>query len=404
MNVLKNLKVSAKLFVLIIIAAGSLFVVGFTGYYYLAQSNDSIKEMYTDRLLPVQWLNENRNHARAIQSDIFDLMLTTDNNENKKLLDDIDRRAKTFNDNLARYEKGKLTAFETEHLKKLHASLDKYRESRAAVIQLSMQNKNAEAYQLYNQSTRSYLEDFSQDLNKLAEYNAAVAAEIDLKNQTRFQTAIILFITIICAGVALVVLLGWIIARGVTAPLKAAVGQLGMLAEGDFSQAVPREILEQKDEFGTFARALDTMQSNMRDLIRQLSQTSEQLAASAEEMSASAEQSAQAATQVAVTITEVAGGAEQQAQAIENTSSTVGKMSAGIQHAAANTATVTNTTSQTAAAAQAGLGAISSAIEQMNSIEKTVAPLLSNSANVPRKLALLWTQYQELPARRIFSL
>jgi methyl-accepting chemotaxis protein len=51
--------------ILLIIFSGGL------GYYYNLKSNSQITSMYKERLLPVQWLDEGKTQAKAIESDIY---------------------------------------------------------------------------------------------------------------------------------------------------------------------------------------------------------------------------------------------------------------------------------------------------------------------------------------------
>ena len=80
---MKNLRVSLKLLILVIIAIVSLCLIGFTGYYYLNRSTDTIDDMYSNNLQSVMWLNEMRAHARAVEADTLNLMITQDENEKK---------------------------------------------------------------------------------------------------------------------------------------------------------------------------------------------------------------------------------------------------------------------------------------------------------------------------------
>lgn len=382
MNYLKNMQVSGKLLMILIVAVFSLCGVGFTGYHYLNKADRNIDEMYNNNLLSVSRLNEMRAHARAVQADILDLMLTKDDNLSRELLNDIDKRIKAFDNELKLLEQIELEPSEKEQLDQLKSNLGKYRQSRKTVIDLAVQNRDTEAYELFNNSTRPIFEAFNKNLIDLAEAKIKQASANNDMNKVDSKKAINLFFIIILVSTGLVIILGWIIEKDITGNIKDATTHLDVLATGDFSKAVPQEKLELRNEFGILAKAFDKMQYNMRNLIQQLSQTAEQLAASSEEMYASSEQSALAATQVATTITEVASGAESQSKAIDTTSSTIEKMSESIQYAATNTSTVANTTTQTAMAAHAGFSAIENAIDQMSSIENTV----NSSAKVVAQL------------------
>ena len=370
MSWLRNLKVAGKLLVLIVVAVISLGAVGFTGYHYLLTANEDMDAMYKDRLLPIEWLNDNRNQARAIEADIFDLIITTDAKEKTRLKLDIENRKEVFAQNLANYEKANLEPFEVDTLKKLHASLDTYRMGRQEAIDLALQNKNAEAYATYNQKAREYGVEFNKNLKELAEYNAKAADDINKGNKENFKQAMWIFVGIIIVAFLLVIVLGWIIARLIVGTITAPIAHLGEMAKGNFSIDVPAEHLNARDESGALAKAFHVMQQNMRGLIRQLSSTSEQLAASSEELTASAEQSAQAANQVAESITHVAQGAEKQLHLVVSTTDVVEHMSQGIEQVAKNAQIVSLAAEKTASAANDGGAAVERAVHQMSVIEE----------------------------------
>lgn len=367
---LKNLKIMGKILVLIVVTVISLGAVGLTGYYSLLKANEDLDNMYKEQLLPVEWLIDSRNQAKGIDADLFDLMITTDDNENKRLKEDIDKRAEIFADNLANYEKTDLDAFEVETLKKLHSSLDQYRVGRKESIDLALQNKNAEAYDVYNKKARAHGEVLHQSLEALATHNVDNAEKINIESQKNFKKAVWTFVSIMLVAFIVIISLGWFIARLIVGNLNDAIAHLGEIAKGDFSIDVPIFHQEARDEGGALARAFATMQDNMRGLIRQLSTTSEQLAASSEELTASAEQSSQASNQVAESITQVAHGADKQLQVVASTTMIVEQMSQDIQQVSENAQAISRAAEKTASAASDGGQAIDKAIGQMLVIEE----------------------------------
>ena len=64
----KNLNTATKIISLIVLMAIALGLVGYNGYYYNSKANESMGEMYNDRLLPVKWLNALRGQSRAIEA------------------------------------------------------------------------------------------------------------------------------------------------------------------------------------------------------------------------------------------------------------------------------------------------------------------------------------------------
>jgi len=382
MSFLQNMKVAKKLALLIIIAVVGLCAVGFTGYYYLSTAKNDMDAMYGDRLIPVKVLNDARTQARSIEADLFDLMLTTDSNENARIKQDIDTRAPIFNKDLADYESTQLDPFEVDTLKDMKVNLEKYRDARKEAVDLALQNKNAAAYDSFNNNARAYGEAVHKDLMALADYNAKVADDINQQNQANFQKAILMFAGIILFALLLAVILGWAITKDISSSLGATVHRLGVMAKGDFSQDIQESFMNRKDDFGAVAKAFDELNKSMRSLLGQMTQTSDQVASASEEMTASADQCSQAANQVAGSITEVARGAEKQLKAADDSSAIVEQLSEGIQQVAASTTSVSAVAEKAARTASDGGQAVDKAVSQMSTIEKSA----SETAQVVEKL------------------
>lgn len=370
MNWLNNLKVGNKLLVLIIISIIALIGVGTTGYYYLNKTSISMEKMYTDKLIAVQLVSENRIHARRIESNTFGLMLTTDEKENQKLLAEINERGKLIEDNLTQYEKLPLDAEDQANVKSLRMNWSEFNEARKKTLDLAMQNKNAEAYQYYMQ-TAVPIGDKSVQLLRVMSDNAKKSAELmNIQNKENFRQAVLIFVAIIVISILIEITIGWIITKRIVKRLQDAVSFLGNISLGDFSQTVPEASMHDKSEFGELSQAVDKMNTSVRNLIQHLFKTSEQLAAASEQLTASAEQSAQASNQVAGSITEVAAGAQKQLQLTNAANDVVGQMSTGIEQVAQNTAIVSESAEKTATSANSGGQAIETAVQQMRIIEE----------------------------------
>jgi methyl-accepting chemotaxis protein len=370
MNWLNNLKVGNKLLVLIFISIIALIGVGTTGYYYLNKTSISMEKMYTDKLIAVQLVSENRIHARRIESNTFGLMLTTDEKENQRLLAEINERGKLIEDNLTQYEKLPLDAEDQANVKSLRTNWSEFNEARKKTLDLAMQNKNAEAYQYYVQ-TAVPIGDKSVQLLRVMSDNAKKSAELmNVQNKESFQQAILIFVAIIVISILIEIAVGWIITKRIVKRLQDAVRFLGNVSLGDFSQTVPEASMHDKSEFGELSQVVDKMNISVRNLIQHLFKTSEQLAAASEQLTASAEQSAQASNQVADSITEVAVGAQKQLQLTNSANDVVGQMSTGIEQVAQNTAIVSESAEKTASSANSGGEAIETAVRQMRIIEE----------------------------------
>jgi len=291
----------------------SLAMVGSAGYYYLAKASREMASMYTNNLLPVKWLNDNRNQSRALDADMFDLMMTTDKIKKVRIKNDITERTKLFDQNLANYEKTRLDSSELDTLKSLHDNLQVYYANRDEVINLAMQDKAADAYKLFNTTVRGSINSMHINLKDLAEYSASMAQEIYEHNQKDFSRAVLLFSIIIIGALIAIGITGWIIMRSVTIPLRESVVHLQEMTRGNFSADASLSGVQSRSEFGALSRAFADMGEKIRTLIGQISSSSEMMARASEDL-----------TSTSQTLSE---GAQTQAASIEETSSAVIEMS-----------------------------------------------------------------------------
>ncbi|MDU2065749.1 MAG: HAMP domain-containing methyl-accepting chemotaxis protein, partial [Sporomusaceae bacterium] len=331
---------------------------------------DSLVTLYNENLMAIELLNDSRTHARKIEADTYALMITTDVKEKQALLDDITTRAKVFDENLTKYEQIHLDNEAKAKLKEIREDLAKFRTVRSKVIDLAMQNKNAEAYALFSKEGKALSEEFTNELRNLSQDMKKKSEAMNQQNKRNFAFANTLFLSVTLAAIVLGILLGWLITKRIVERLNAVVRFVDILAQGDFTHEARTESLLDKSEFGALARAVNDMKNNIKNLIKHLSNTSEQLAASSEELTASAEQSAQASNQVAGSVTEVAQGTENQLHLVSRSNQVVQNISTAIRQVAANTGTVSTSAEKTASTANQGEAAIQQAVAQMAVIEQ----------------------------------
>lgn len=367
---LDNLKVVQKLALLVIVLLTAVIIVGGTGYYFLGKANDALEQMYNEKMTATNLLIDNRNHSRAIQADTFNLMLDNNKQTSDLLMKDIDERTKIFSDNLDKVAGLNLTSEQKARIDKVRADFTEYHAVRNKVLDLAVQNKDAEAYVVYIQQGKPLMERFSKELTDSSNKMNEDAAAMNEDSKKQFAFASKLFFAIVAAAVILGIWLGWLITRRIQKRLNDVVEHLEIIAKGDFSKDVSADSLNDKSEFGNVSRAVAEMNKNIKTLISHLMNTAQQLAASSEQLTASAEQSAQASNQVAGSVAEVAHGAEKQLDLADNATAVAEQISTAIQQVSSNTEVVSLSSEKTATAANGGEEAIKQAVAQMSVIEQ----------------------------------
>jgi methyl-accepting chemotaxis protein len=382
MNWFSNLKVRRKLYFLITVFSIAIIGIGILGYVNLKKSSQNMDTLYTVDVKSMSLAYENRLAMRRIQADMFALMATTADSENTRLNNEITTLRKTFDENMDQYKQLPLSEKQKADLDELNSKIIEYRAATKDVINLAMQNKNQEAYELF-QSNAQNLSDqvferliaISENSNKVAEQMNASAKD-DLTTASTIATVITIFALLLGLSV------GLLIVKQIVTRLGDAVRFLGDVAAGDFSKDVAEHSMHDKSEFGELSQSVDRMNRNIRGLIKQMLNTSEQLAAASEQLTASAEQSAQAANQVAESITDVAKGAEKQLEMSLTAKQVVEEMAKGIHQVTQNTVEVAASADKTSTTATEGGKAIEKTIKQMGTIEQRT----DDAANVISEL------------------
>lgn len=370
MRWINNLKVGKKLVLLILYSLMSVLAVGGTGYYYLLESSKNIESMYNERLLSNQWLSEAGTEELYISTDFYRIMITENIDEKNSLLKDIDTHAKEFDKCLSLYRNLSLDSFENNKVREIEDYLSKYRNGRKTVLSLALENRNSEAYGMYKKNVDSYANTVLNDLGKLGEHNKQIAKEINDIDKLNFKYALIIFCTITIIAAILTILLGMIITKNITKRLNDFVVFISSLAQGDFSLSMKPDGILDKSEFGIVANAIDKMTGNIKDLIKQLGNTSEQLVLSSGELTASSEESADASNLVASATITLANGTNDQLLSINDTTKAVEGMYEKINAVSENTKSVSILTDNAEVSVNAGEKAVEKAINQIEIIEE----------------------------------
>lgn len=139
---------------------------------------------------------------------------------------------------------------------------------------------------------------------------------MEFVNATTSRNMLIISIT----GLVAILLLGFILFSTSNYAIK-IINKLkelmNFMAKGDFSNYVPEDLTNKKDEFGEISRSVSIMQNSIRNIIANVLEKSQTVAAHSEELTATTEQATIAANEVAQAIEGIAVGASEQAKETE---------------------------------------------------------------------------------------
>ncbi|MBU3209492.1 methyl-accepting chemotaxis protein [Clostridium algidicarnis] len=262
-----NLKVRGKILLLSVSMIILCCIIGFVGYIYISKANKDIESLYSENLISVQYINDNRNQSRAIEADIYYIILHKDdkNLQNEKIKD-IERRVKIFEENWKSYKESTIDEFEKSTITSVESSLEKYVKGRDQVIKLALEGNSDEALLKYHE-IEATANEFQNKLNEISVYNSDMAKEtIDL-NEAEFQSSMRIFQLIMVISIAISIILTLIISNSITKPLRVSVEYLDKIATGDFSTELPEIFNKRKDEIGTMGKSMGIMRESLKNLM-----------------------------------------------------------------------------------------------------------------------------------------
>ncbi|MBI1387108.1 MAG: HAMP domain-containing protein [bacterium] len=191
------------------------------------------------------------------------------------------------------------------------SAADSYSQSMAAV-RTNWEKKNADALQ--QASIGDEVLTLAKDTaNAGIDGTVTIADDANVSLSRATNTVIIGLICALIIGV----IVALYITRMIVNPIRMGVRFAEAIAKGDLTQKIH---LEQKDEVGQLAQALNHMCTNLNDVLQGIQQSAEQVAASSEELSSSSQNLANGAAEQAANLEETSASIEELTQAIEQNS------------------------------------------------------------------------------------
>lgn len=126
-------------------------------------------------------------------------------------------------------------------------------------------------------------------------------------------------IGILASFIFLLISLGviYFIAKIITNPIKLSAVHMGTIASGNFTQALPRKFLLQKDEIGKLTNSIATMQESIKDVINGVIQESEYVTSAVKATGISMSELNAQIEEVSATTEELSSGMEETAASSE---------------------------------------------------------------------------------------
>ena len=134
--------------------------------------------------------------------------------------------------------------------------------------------------------------------------------------------------------------IGMFIVTRIVKHLDGAVGDLGTLSNGMLNLEMKKDLVVRKDEVGDIARAIQRLIESMRDIITNITTSSQALQGFSEEFAASFDHIAESINNVNIAVDEIANGSSSQAAETMSASQKVTQMGTALDETTANVETL----------------------------------------------------------------
>ncbi len=198
----------------------------------------------------------------------------------------------------------------------------------------------------------------------------------DATKQASGQAQLTILLGAAC-GLLISLLSAIFLTRGIVKPARRVNQQLKEIADGggDLTRAIK---VSSNDELSDLAHSFNRMVASLRELIRQVGDSSEFVATSAEELTANIEQNTHSTEQISLAIQEIAIGSEKQVTSMKENEAYMYHVFSGLNSIAAGAKEASGFAVHSAEIAEQGNQKIRQAISQMESINQTVHGLAEN--------------------------
>ncbi|WEY41362.1 methyl-accepting chemotaxis protein [Paraburkholderia sp. SUR17] len=355
---LGNIRIGIRLVAAFLVVASASGIVGMVGISNAGKINDLADHMYSNEVLGVSYIKEANIDLIYIGRARGNALLATTTEERAKYLDIMNKSVDLLKNNMDKArplmtsEKGK------QLLNSFSRTWDAYLRDQATLVtlinasKLTARDPALTAAMATVREKATVLDDTMTDLAQVKEAAAKQASE---DTTALYEQSRSLMIGTIAAALALGVLLGFLISRGVSKPLRQALEAANRLAEGDLTVRIESK---NKDEVGQLLRAMQNMIARLSNVVGEVNSGAEALAGAAEEVSATAQSLSQASSE--------------QAAGVEETSASIEQMTASITQNTDN-AKVTDGMAQQAAKEAAHSGeAVKATVSAMKQIAQKI--------------------------------
>jgi methyl-accepting chemotaxis protein len=356
--IMKNFKISTKLFLLIALLIAISIVIGTQGIFQLRKINQSVHSMYYDRVVPLEQL---KNVSDAYAVSIVDIAHKYYHGliSRTEALNELKNATVVVSDNWNAYMETKIDGHELELT---NEAIELRKESKTTyhdiieAIQIPNDSLSiATLDQIITQELYQTIDPYTSKISELIHVQLEISEQLMEQAEKNLSKTTIVSIIIMAIAILLAIIFGLFITNGINKSIKIANTAVTKLAKGDLSQEIKTE---SNDEIGQLLNNLQSTIKKLQEVFQTILSGAENMASSSVQMSSTSQQMAQ--------------GANEQASSAEEVSSSMEEMVSNIQQTTENSEQTQNIVTKAVKGIQEGNKSSEIAVESMKNIAEKI--------------------------------
>jgi len=225
----------------------------------------------------------------------------------------------------------------------------------------------------------------------------AVIAEIDETEAFKAIRALEIFMAVVALmAVIIIVTITTLVAKDITRPIIQAVNLARIMSEGDLTQSLN---IKQNDEIGLLARSLNTMNTSLGNMFRDIAQGVETLSSSSEALSAisqkmtkGAEETSGKAHSVATAAEEMTSNMNSVAAATEESTTNIGMVAAAMEEMSSTVNEIAQSSDKARNISESAVAQAKNASEKMSELQaaaKEISKVTESITEISEQINLL---------------
>nr|WP_207167382.1 methyl-accepting chemotaxis protein [Pseudomonas protegens] len=313
---------SAAFFSLIVLV---VFALGIVAVLQMGKLRDAEQDVETNWMASIREIGKMKTGILRLRLESIRITVTTDEQQRQTRIASLSGYRSALQNTISQYVPLITGPAERELYQAVATDVQAYFKLMDELEPLLRSGDNAAAITLINTRISPMTNAMQEKMDKLSDFNDEGARQAGITASSVYNSGLTLVLVLMGVTVVLTVVLATVLTRSITAPIGDALAVAERIAGSDLSREIG---VNGRDEAGRLLAALAKMQSNLRETIAHIADSSTQLASASEEMTAVTEdasrglvrqndevsQAATAVTEMSAAVDEVARNAEAAAQ------------------------------------------------------------------------------------------